>query len=63
MKALVIILGVLFIVLLVGIPLLERYSSKSSEAGAGKDYGSLSRFVLPLVALLIIVQMIRYWFG
>ncbi len=63
MNTLLIILGVLFLVLLVGVPLLERFSAKSSSDEKGKDYGNISRFVFPLMAALIVVQMIRYWFS
>lgn len=63
MNTLLVILSVLFITLLVGIPLLERFSGKNAGEGEGMNYGNISRFVFPLMAALIIVQMIRYWFS
>ncbi len=59
MSTLLIILGVLFLILVIGVPLVERFSSKEE----GRDYGNISRFVFPLMAVLIIVQMIRYYFS
>tara|TARA_R110002167_G_C12503175_1_gene636536 strand:- start:234 stop:461 length:228 start_codon:yes stop_codon:yes gene_type:complete len=58
MGTLLIILIVLFLALIVILPLVEKYAPKGETRG----YGNLTRFIFPLVALLIVVQMIRYYF-
>ncbi|WP_166263475.1 hypothetical protein [Marinobacter caseinilyticus] len=58
MGTLLIILGVLFLALVILIPLIEKYAPK----GEPRDISKLSRFVFPLLALLIVLQMIRYYF-
>ncbi|HTN33552.1 MAG TPA: hypothetical protein VL091_06065 [Marinobacter sp.] len=59
MTILLIILAVLFLALIIILPLVEKYAPK----GEARDYGNLSRFILPLVALLIVAQMVRYYFS
>lgn len=58
MGTLLIILAVLFLSLIVILPLVEKYAPK----GEKRNYGNLTRFILPLVALLIVAQMVRYYF-
>ncbi|RBW48476.1 hypothetical protein [Marinobacter sp. F3R11] len=58
MEALLIILAVLFVALIVILPLVEKYAPK----GESRNYGNLTRFIFPLVALLIVAQMVRHYF-
>ncbi|NWN91168.1 hypothetical protein HLV39_06650 [Marinobacter adhaerens] len=58
MKTLLIVLAVLFLALVVVLPLVEKYAPK----GEARNYGNLTRFIFPLMAALIVVQMIRYFF-
>lgn len=58
METLLIILAVLFLALIVILPLVEKYAPKGEE----RNYGNITRFILPLVALLIVAQMVRYYF-
>lgn len=58
METLLIILAVLFLALIVILPLVERYAPK----GESRDYGNLTRFIFPLMAVLILAQMIRHFF-
>ena len=58
MGTLLIILVVLFLTLIVVLPLVEKYAPK----GEARNAGNLSRFIFPLVALLIVAQIIRYYF-
>jgi len=58
MKTLLIILAVLFVALMVILPLVEKYAPK----GESRDYGNLTRFIFPLMAVLIVAQMIRHFF-
>lgn len=58
MKTLLIILAVLFLALVIILPLVEKYAPK----GEARNYGNLTRLIFPLMAALIVVQMIRYFF-
>ncbi|EBA01095.1 MULTISPECIES: hypothetical protein [Marinobacter] len=58
METLLIILAVLFVALIVILPLVEKYAPK----GESRDYGNLTRFIFPLMAVLILAQMIRHFF-
>ena len=58
METLLIILAVLFVALIVILPLVEKYAPK----GEPRDYGNLTRFIFPLMAVLILAQMIRHFF-
>jgi hypothetical protein len=58
METLLIILAVLFVALIVILPLVEKYAPK----GESRDYGNLTRFIFPLMAVLIVAQMIRHFF-
>ncbi|TQV84669.1 hypothetical protein FKG94_03865 [Exilibacterium tricleocarpae] len=58
MGNLLIILGVLFLLLIVAVPLIERFGGKQSDA----DISKMSRYILPLIALLLVLQAIRHFF-
>ena len=58
METLLIILAVLFVALIVILPLAEKYAPK----GESRNYGNLTRFIFPLMAVLILAQMIRHFF-
>lgn len=58
MGTLLIILAVLFLALVVILPLVEKYAPK----GESRNVGNLTRLIFPLVAVLIVVQIIRYYF-
>jgi hypothetical protein len=58
METLLIILAVLFVALIVILPLVEKYAPK----GESRNYGNLTRFIFPLMAVLIVAQMIRHFF-
>tara|TARA_B100000446_G_scaffold62752_1_gene59280 strand:- start:50604 stop:50780 length:177 start_codon:yes stop_codon:yes gene_type:complete len=51
------ILGVLLIALLIAIPLLERFGKPHSD----EEVSSLNRWILPLAAILVLMQMFLYW--
>ncbi len=53
-----IILGILFLALVIVIPLLEKSSFRMSE----QDISKLSRFILPGVLILAIIQFISMMF-
>lgn len=59
MSTLLIILAVLFLALIIILPLIEKYAPK----GEARNYGNLTRFIFPLVAVLIVVQLIWYYFS
>jgi hypothetical protein len=58
METLLIILAVLFVALIVILPLIEKYAPK----GESRDYGNFTRFIFPLMVVLILAQMIRHFF-
>lgn len=51
------ILGGLFIVLIILVPLIERIAKPMKD----EEVSRISRWVLPLVALLLVVQLFAYW--
>lgn len=59
--ALIGILAVLFLVLFLLLPLLEKYGSKGEQAEL--DYRKYSRWILPLVAILLLAQLIKMLFS
>lgn len=59
MENLLLILVVLFAVLFLLVTVLEKSGSTMSEEQQSK----LSRWILPLVALLLVAQLIRYLMG
>lgn len=58
MGTLLTILAVLFLGLIIVVPLIEKYAPK----GDSRDYSRISRWILPLVALLIVLQLFRHYF-
>jgi hypothetical protein len=58
MSNVLIIIGSLLLALVIIVPLVEKYGKKSSE----EDARSLSRYVLPLMALLLALQIIGFYF-
>ncbi|MBL4729323.1 MAG: hypothetical protein JKY40_08435 [Gammaproteobacteria bacterium] len=59
MTVLLSILAILFLVLAVGLPLIEKYSTKKSDEVLGK----MTRYMPALMAVLIIAMAIRYFMG
>lgn len=55
---LIYILGGLFVALIILVPLLEKFGPRVSSAEAGK----ITRYLYPLMALIIIVQLLLYMF-
>lgn len=53
-----IILGVLFLSLVIVVPLIERSKTRFSQ----EEVAKLSRWIWPLVMILLIVQLVRYIF-
>jgi hypothetical protein len=58
MGTLLAILAVLFLGLIIIIPLVEKYAPK----GEGRDYSNITRWIMPLIAVLIVLQMLRHFF-
>ncbi|GLS24598.1 hypothetical protein [Marinibactrum halimedae] len=54
---LLMILGVLAIALLVIVPLLEKFGKEYSP----EEVKKISRWIIPLLALLMVLQIIRYF--
>ena len=52
------IIGGLLLALLIIVPLVEKFGKKNSE----KDANSLARYVLPLMAILLALQIIGFYF-
>ncbi|MEX0964026.1 MAG: hypothetical protein WDZ52_08320 [Pseudohongiellaceae bacterium] len=59
MTVLLAILATLFLVLVIGIPLIEKYSTPKSD----EELSKLSRYMLPLMVILVIATAIRYFMG
>ncbi len=57
MTTLITILALLFAALFIVVTLTEKYGSRDSEQTA-----KLSRYILPLVALLVLAQVIKFAF-
>lgn len=53
-----IILGVLFLALIIVVPMLEKSKTRFSQ----EEVAKLSRWIWPLVMILLVVQLIRYMF-
>ncbi len=51
------ILGILFLVLIILVPLMERFTKPMKD----EEVSKISRWVLPLVALLLVVQLLAHW--
>ena len=59
MTVLLSILAILFLVLAVGLPLIEKHSTEKSD----EDLGKMTRYMPALMAILIIGIAIRYFMG
>jgi len=57
MVTLLTILAVLFVALIIIIPLIEKYAPK----GETRDYGNIMRWIIPLMALLLVLQLFRHY--
>lgn len=53
------ILGILVLALIIVVPLLEKFGKHHEP----EEVGSLTKWILPICALLIIVQLIMHWSG
>lgn len=58
MTVLLSILAILFITLIVGIPLIEKYSTEKSD----EELSKITRYMVPLMFILIIGSIVRYFF-
>lgn len=54
-----IIIAVLFVSLIVAVPLIERSNLRMSNEQMGK----LGRWILPLIVIMVIIQLFRYYGG
>ena len=59
MTVLLAILGTLFVVLVIGIPLIEKYSKPKSD----EELSKMTRYMTPLMVILVIAMAIRYFMG
>lgn len=59
MAVLLAILGTLFLVLIIGIPLIEKYSTPKSD----EELSKMTRYMTPLMVVLVIAIAIRYFMG
>lgn len=59
MTVLLSILAILFLVLVVGIPLIEKYSTEKSD----EELGKITRYMPALMIVLVISITIRYFMG
>ncbi|MFL0802138.1 MAG: hypothetical protein K6L81_00345 [Agarilytica sp.] len=51
------ILGILFLALIILVPLMERFTKPMKD----EEVSKISRWVIPLVALLLVVQLLAHW--
>lgn len=58
MGTLLTILAVLFLGLIIIVPLIEKYAPK----GDARDYSHITRWIIPLLAVLIVLQIVRHYF-
>lgn len=59
MGTLLTILAVLFLALIVIVPLVEKYAPK----GESRDYSKITKWIIPLIALFLVLQLLRHYFG
>ncbi|MCB5228299.1 hypothetical protein JAO78_015950 [Alishewanella sp. 16-MA] len=55
------ILAVLFLALMILVPVMEKFAKKGDTAE--QDYRKYSRWILPLVALVLIAQLLKMLFA
>lgn len=58
MGTLLTILAVLFLALIIIIPLVEKYAPRGDTG----DYSRITRWIIPLMALAIVLQLVRHYF-
>ena len=58
MGTLIAILAVLFLTLIIGLPLLEKYGTEKSP----KELNKLARYITPLMIILILASATRFFF-
>lgn len=58
MATLLTILAVLFLGLIIIVPLVEKYAPK----GEARDYSRITRWIIPLMALFLVLQLLRHYF-
>ena len=58
MGNLLLILGVLFLALVIILPLVEKFGPKQTD----KEVSKMSRYIFPLVGILMIIQTIIYFY-
>ncbi|MBL3555247.1 MULTISPECIES: hypothetical protein [Marinobacter] len=58
MGTLLAILAVLFLALIIIVPLVEKYAPK----GEPRDYSKITRWIIPLMALALVLQLFRHYF-
>ncbi|NMT64385.1 hypothetical protein [Marinobacter orientalis] len=58
MGTLLAILAVLFLALIIIVPLVEKYAPKEEA----RDYSKVTRWIIPLMALALVLQLIRHYF-
>jgi hypothetical protein len=59
MGTVLIIVAVLFLALIIVIPLVEKYAPKEQ----GRDYSRITRWIIPLMLLVLVLQLLRYMFA
>jgi hypothetical protein len=59
MTTLITILAVLFLSLIVVIPMVEKYTKKHGPI----QTGNMHRYILPLMAVLLVLGVLRYYIG
>ncbi|MDO3720634.1 hypothetical protein QVZ43_02800 [Marinobacter sp. chi1] len=60
MGTLLTILAILFLTLIVIIPLLEKFAAKGGEP---KNYGHLTRWFIPMIMLILVLQLLHHYLG
>jgi len=53
------ILAVLFLALIIIVPLVEKYAPK----GESRDYSKISKWLIPLMAVALVLQLFRHYFA
>jgi heme A synthase len=59
MGTLLIILAVLFLALIIVIPLVEKHAPKEQ----GQDFSKITRWIIPLMLVLLVLQLLRHMFA
>lgn len=59
MGVLLAILAVLFLALVIIIPLIEKYASNSEQ----RDYSKITRWIIPMMLLVLVLQLLRHMFS